>query len=59
MKKRKINRSKRISGGCGNHGSCPWCTRSRLHSNRRREPIPEWPTDTTDTNNRGTDNEQD
>lgn len=30
-------KSKAIDGSCVNHGSCPWCTRNRTHSARKRQ----------------------
>lgn len=41
MKSRKINKAKRVSNGCKNHGSCDHCQGSRTHSNRRRAPADE------------------
>lgn len=41
MKSRKINRSKRVSHGCRNNGSCPYCRGSRTFSTRRQEPLPD------------------
>lgn len=38
MKPRRSNRAKRISHGCRNNGTCPHCTGSRTHANRRAEP---------------------
>lgn len=32
MKKRKINKAKRVSRQCRNHGQCPYCRSSRLHN---------------------------
>jgi hypothetical protein len=29
--------SKRISKGCRNHGTCPWCARGRQHRNAKAE----------------------
>jgi len=36
MKKRKINRAKRVSNSCRNNGACPYCQSSRTHSNKRQ-----------------------
>ena len=41
MKKRKINKAKRVDSSCKNHGSCPYCRNSRTFSNKKREPIEE------------------
>ena len=30
-----------ISKSCAHHGGCLWCGGSRMHSNKRRAPIPE------------------
>ncbi len=35
MKKRAINRSKRVDKQCGNHGNCPYCRQSRLYQANR------------------------
>lgn len=35
MKKRKTNRSKRVSSGCRNHGDCDYCRSNRLHQARK------------------------
>lgn len=37
MKKRKTNKAKRIDRSCRNHGTCPYCTNSRTHSNKKNE----------------------
>lgn len=34
--KHKINRAKRISNGCRNNGTCPYCQRSRLYNSKRK-----------------------
>jgi uncharacterized protein (DUF983 family) len=31
MKKRKVNKAKRVDNQCGNNGNCPHCRRSRLY----------------------------
>lgn len=35
MKHKSVDRSKRVSSSCRNHGSCPWCQRSRTIQTRR------------------------
>ena len=41
MKKRQINKAKRVSNGCKNHGSCDYCKSSRTYSSKHREPLPD------------------
>lgn len=38
MKTRKSNKAKHICTSCSNNGTCPYCTSSRTHSNRKRQP---------------------
>lgn len=35
MKHKSVDRAKRVDTGCRNHGSCPWCRRSRTIQTRR------------------------
>jgi len=35
--KKPYSRSKAFDASCRNHGGCPWCERSRLHSRRKKE----------------------
>lgn len=35
MKHASVDRAKRVSSQCRNHGSCPWCQRSRTISAKR------------------------
>lgn len=30
-----------VSGGCDNHGGCPYCEGNRLFSSKKREPLKE------------------
>lgn len=32
MKHASVDRAKRVDSGCRNHGSCPYCRRSRTHN---------------------------
>jgi len=34
LKHKSVDRAKRVSNQCRNHGSCPWCRRSRTRSAR-------------------------
>lgn len=34
--RRPFRRSRRFDRSCRNHGSCPYCRGSRLHSSRKR-----------------------
>lgn len=36
-KRKKYYGSKAIDCTCRNHGSCPWCSDSRQHKNRKRK----------------------
>lgn len=35
MKKRKINKAKKVSSRCRNHGSCSYCKDSRTYQSRK------------------------
>ncbi len=35
MKHASVDKAKRVDSGCRNHGSCPWCTRSRTMARAR------------------------
>jgi hypothetical protein len=35
MKHKSVDKAKRVSVQCRNHGSCPWCRRSRTMQARR------------------------
>lgn len=37
MKHASVDRSKRVSRQCRNHGQCPYCKRSRTRNAARRE----------------------
>ena len=37
MKHASVDRSKRVSRQCRNHGACPYCRRSRTRNAKRRE----------------------
>ncbi len=40
MKHASVDKAKRVSSGCRNHGSCPWCRRSRTIGQAKLDQYP-------------------
>jgi len=38
-KRKKYTKAKAVDRTCRNHGTCPYCTKARLHKFKKKEPI--------------------